>query len=375
MTNKLALRFSLLCLALAIGELICLAWLIPLDAVAYRWVQTLRSCRLDSIATLLKQLPITMLIILGSLPILVLYVRRQWAAAWHMSWVILGGAFLCELLKTGLERARPSVLTPTLVGNSFPSGHISTALLLTGVFVFLGLRYQWPPWLHRTGSLFFFLLSAFVTWQRLYLGHHWLLDVVGTLLLTGAWLSFSLSRPARPVEHGVSRSALALSLGLLVSYPIFFVFPDTRLWLPSVRAVARPPVVRLSFGTPTRHATFHGAWGKRDREPAGPIIWMQRGDASVTIRLPERTAYLLAFAARPFVHTKTETCYPVSIFLNGHQVGQQLLYRGWREYELWLDSAWVTPGKNDVTFRVGPDFPPAGPEHQTVAFRDLRVLR
>ena len=362
-------------MALAVGELICLPWLLPLDAAAYRWVQTLRSCRLDSIATLLKQLPILTLIVLGSLPIVMLYVRRQWAVAWRMSWVIVGGAFLCELLKTGLERARPSVLTPTLVGNSFPSGHISAALLLTGVFVFLGLRRQWPCWLHRTGSALFFLLSALVTWQRLYLGHHWMLDIVGTVLLTVAWLGFSLSRPTRPVEHGVSRSALALSLGLLVSYLIFFVFPAARLSLPSVRAVARPPVVRLSFGATTRHAAFHGAWGERDQEPAGPILWMRRGDASVTINLPERATYLLTFAARPFVHDRTETCYPLSIFLNGHKVGRQLLYRGWREYELRLDPAWVRPGHNEVTFRVGPDFPPAGPARQTVAFRDLNVLR
>ena len=375
MTNKLAPRFSLICLGLAIGELICLPWLTPVDAAAYRWIQTLRSCRLDYIATLLKQLPIISLIILGSIPILVLYARRQWADAWHLSWVILGGAFLCELLKTGLERARPSVLTPTLVGNSLPSGHISTALLLTGVFVFLSLRDQWVPWLRRIGTAVFLSLSAIVSWQRIYLGHHWLFDVVGTLLLTAAWLSFALSQPARPIRQGMSRSAIAWSLGLLVSYQIFLFFPSTRLPLPSVRAIGRPPVVRLSFGTATRHATFRGAWGSRDREPAGPITWMQRGDASVTVRLPEQREYILAFAARPFVYDKTETCYPVTIFLNGHRVGRQLLYRGWREYELWLDPAWVMPGKNEVLFRVGPDFPPAGPEQQTVAFRDLSVLQ
>jgi hypothetical protein len=90
--------------------------------------------------------------------------------------------------------------------------------------------------------------------------------------------------------------------------------------------------------------------------------------------LPERGEYLLAFAARPFVHTKTESCYPLEIFLNRHRVGRQLLYRGWREYELWIDPNWVLPGKNEVTFRVGPDFPLAGPEQQTIAFRELRIL-
>ena len=342
-----------------------------LDAATYRWVQTLRSCQVDSLATFLKQLPILSLIVLGVLPIVYLAVQRQWAAAWHASWVIVGGAFLCELLKTGLERARPSVLTPMLGGNSFPSGHISTALLITGVFVFLSLRQRWNPWGRYAGTAVCLSLSAIITWQRLYLGHHWLADVIGTVLLTAAWLSFALSRP---IKLSLSRSAIAWSLGLLGCYQVFLFFPQTRLTLSSVRAAHRAAVVRIAFGTSTRHVGFGGAWGARDREPAGPIIWMQRGDASVTITLPERAEYLLAFAARPFVHTKTETCYPLEIFLNGHLVGRQLLYRGWREYELWLDPDWVLPGKNKVMFRIGPDFPPAGPEQQTIAFRDLSVL-
>jgi len=351
--------------------LICLPWLISLDAATYRWVQTLRTCRIDYLATLLKQLPILSLIAFGTLPIVYLSVRRQWPAAWHASWVIIGGAFLCELLKTGLERARPSVLTPMLMGNSFPSGHISTALLMSGVFIFLGLRYRWPAWLRHTGTMVCLTLSAIITWQRLYFGHHWLADVIGTILLTAAWLSFALSRP---LSQRLSRSAIAWSLGLLGCYQVFLFFPQTRLALPSVRAAHRAAVVRISFGTATRHVVFDGAWGAPDREPAGPITWMQRGDASLTITLPESGKYLLAFAARPFVHTKTETCYPLEIFLNGHPIGRQLLYRGWREYELWLDSDWVLPGKNEVLFRVGPDFPQAGSEQQTVAFRDMSIL-
>lgn len=371
MTNKAATRFSLVCLGLAVCELISLPWLTALDAATYRWVQMLRSCRVDSFATILKQLPILSLIALGILPIVYLSVRRQWAAVWHVSWAIGGGAFLCELLKTGLERARPSVLTPMLIGNSFPSGHISTALLMSGALIFLGLRYRWPAWLRHTGAVLCLTLSAIIVWQRIYLGHHWLADVMGTILLTVSWLSFALSRPLR---QRLSRAAIAWSLALLGCYQVLLFFPQTRLTLPSVRATQREAVVRISFGTATRHVVFDGAWGAHDREPAGPITWMQRGNASLTVSLPESETYMLAFAARPFVHTKTETCYPLDVFLNGHLIGRQLLYRGWREYELQLDPDRVQPGNNVVLFRVGPDFPPAGPERQTVAFRDLGIL-
>ena len=122
-----------------------------------------------------------------------------------------------------------------------------------------------------------------------------------------------------------------------------------------------------------QHLGLAGAWGAQGREPAGPITWMKRGEAGLSLSLPQPGAYLLRFAARPFVHDRTETCYPLSVLINGHPVGRQLLYRGWREYELWLDPAWVVAGENEVRFRVGPDFPPAGPEQQTVAFHSVRI--
>jgi len=371
-TPQFATRFSLVCLGLAVCELVCLPWLISLDAAAYRWVQTLRSCRADYLASLLKHLPLMGLLILGGVPVAVLYLRRQWAEAWRASWVIGGGLFLCELLKTGLERARPSVLTPSLVGNSFPSGHVSTALLMSGVFIFLARRSGWNAGLRHGGTGLCVVLSALIVWQRVYFGHHWLLDVVGTVLLGAAWLSFGLSRPAR---LPISRSALAWSVGLLACYPVVLFFPQASLSLPSARTAEAEPVARISFGVAKQHLSLAGAWGAQGREPAGPITWMKRGEAGLSLSLPQPGAYLLRFAARPFVHARTETCYPLSVLINGHPVGRQLLYRGWREYELWLDPAWVVAGENEVRFRVGPDFPPAGPEQQTVAFRSVRIAR
>ena len=93
MTSNFATRFSLVCLGLAVCELVCLPWLITLDAAAYRWVQTLRSCRADYLATLLKQTSLVGFLVLGSVPIVILFVRRQWAEVWRVGWVVSGGVF------------------------------------------------------------------------------------------------------------------------------------------------------------------------------------------------------------------------------------------------------------------------------------------
>ena len=276
-------------------ELVCLPWLISLDAAAYRWVQTLRSCRADYLASLLKQLPLMGLLILGGVPVAVLYLRRQWAEAWRASWVIGGGLFLCELLKTGLERARPSVLTPSLVGNSFPSGHVSAALLMSGVFIFLARRSGWNAGLRHGGTGLCVVLSVLIVWQRVYFGHHWLLDVVGTVLLGAAWLSFGLSRPAR---LPISRSALAWSVGLLACYPVVLFLPHASLSLPSARTAEAEPVARISFGVAKQHLSLDGAWGAQ-RPRAGRSDYLDETRRGRAEPVPAPARRLSAALCRP----------------------------------------------------------------------------
>src|SRR5262249_19680402 len=111
-------RFGLFFLGLALIEISFLSSFLPLDAACANWIEAHRSCVLDYYNALLSNWPLIALVILSVFALVWLCIRRQWAEARHGALTILIGMFLSELLKTGFERARPSVLPPLLAGNS-----------------------------------------------------------------------------------------------------------------------------------------------------------------------------------------------------------------------------------------------------------------
>ncbi|GAB4100886.1 phosphatase PAP2 family protein [Sinomonas halotolerans] len=89
-------------------------------------------------------------------------------------------------------RARPplaSAVPPFEYSPSFPSGHTLNATVLAGIIVYLvalHLRRAWP----RAAAIAVAALYAFAMGlSRVYLGHHWLTDVIAAWLLGLAWLS------------------------------------------------------------------------------------------------------------------------------------------------------------------------------------------
>ena len=214
-------------------------------------------------------------------------------------------------------------------------------------------------------------LVSVVTWQRLYLSHHWLSDIIGSFLLVGAWLCFVLPRPA---VLGTFRRLAFACAGLLACYQVFYFFPTTRFTLPSVLATTQEPFLTLSFGEPGTQILLQGAWGEHGREPAGPLTWARRGEVSVEVRLPEGQAYTLKLAARPFVQSQTFACFPLEVWVNQRPSGRLLLYRGWREYALRLEPNQIVPGTNLITFQAGAEFPATTPDQRTVAFRYLHLF-
>lgn len=369
MATNAVQRLALLFLGLFVSQLSFLSVLVPFDAAVQEWVQAHRSCTLDHLASFLNVQPIIALVFLGLLTLVWLSVQRRWSEARQAILVVILGGLLSEVFKLGFERARPSVLPPLLSGNSFPSGHVSGALLIAGTLGFVLARQQWARAVKFSGTFVLVSLVGVVTWQRLYLGRHWVTDILGSFLLVGAWLCFVLSRPAILVL----RHTVVVSAVLLTCYLGFYFFPQARLTLPSVRSSRDRPLLDFSFGEPTQ-LVLTGAWGGHTREPVGPITWMKRGEAHVALRVPEHHAYALKLAARPFLQSKMFACFPLEIQVNARPVGLLLLYRGWREYTLHLEPTWIVPGTNWLTFRPGADFPGTNPQQPIIAFRYLHLF-
>jgi len=120
-----------------------------------------------------------------------LLTRRQiyWLAVLWLS--VFGGMILNLLLKSVFQRARPSFEVPilSLTGYSFPSGHTMAATVLyTVIGVYLVAHCK------RFSARVVVVLSAVllilvVAFSRIYLGAHYLTDVLGAIAEGLAWLS------------------------------------------------------------------------------------------------------------------------------------------------------------------------------------------
>ncbi len=359
----------MLFLVLVLGELSFLSAFAPLDVAVYHWIEHQRACDLNRVLS--SEWPLITLVSLVMLLLGYLCYHRRWAEALHGTAIVVVGGFLGELLKTIFERARPSVIPPLLVGNSFPSGHTAGAILLLGTMSFWLLRQSLSRLVKVGGIIFLSALACTVVSQRLYLAHHWVSDIVGTVLLAVAWLCVSLSRP---IGWSGARPIVVACGALLIGYPLFYFVSSLRVQLPSALSTVQDPLISFSFGGADSLTSLWGAWGENGREAIGPITWMHRGEASVDVPLTDRQGYSMRFAARPFLQAKGYACFPLEVSLNKHPVSRLLLYRGWREYELHLNPAWITSGVNTLTFRTGTEFPSAKFHQEAVAFHSVALF-
>jgi membrane-associated phospholipid phosphatase len=113
--------------------------------------------------------------------------RRRWPA--FLAATILGAVALDNLVKYVINRPRPNI-QPLVdpFGSSFPSGHSAAAAALCGSLAYLLTRDQGRAakvWIWATAAV----VVVAVAVSRIYLGAHWLTDVIGGATLGGFWTS------------------------------------------------------------------------------------------------------------------------------------------------------------------------------------------
>lgn len=193
--------------------------LVQADQWVYHLLQGLRTPLADHLLIAVTELgdsAVNSAIVVSLLSVLLL--RRQFFAAGFWLFSIGGGAGLVQLLKWSLQRPRPIEIYNGISSWSFPSGHATMSALVYGSLAILVVRgfnsrWRWFPFATAIS------LSLLVAFSRVYLGAHWLSDVLGGLSLGWAWVTllgfFYLSR--RPAQVPVRPLILASLFALLLA--------------------------------------------------------------------------------------------------------------------------------------------------------------
>jgi 4-amino-4-deoxy-L-arabinose transferase-like glycosyltransferase/membrane-associated phospholipid phosphatase len=162
---------------------------------------------------------------------------------------LLGSALVVQLAKHLLGRARPRLLEPawSFVGpsltagvaglDSFPSGHAITTFALAAL-----LERTFPR-----GRIFFYSVALVISFSRIYLGAHFVSDVVAGAIL-GALLGYLLDRYSRPILRAAARldeERGLLSAALVTAFAAFLFFHQ-------LKAVALFDVDEAVFAEATR---------------------------------------------------------------------------------------------------------------------------
>jgi membrane-associated phospholipid phosphatase len=169
--------------------------IIALDMETERWFHSHQTPWLNGFLSGVSRLHEWPAVTLATLLLLVyLLCRRDWRWVTTVVCAVPGGMLLDAVLKLAFHRARPtlSALSAVLHTYSFPSGHVMAATLFYGVAAaYLTARLAAWHW-----GVFAVLAACFlvavVAFSRVYLGVHYLSDVLAASAAGVTWLALCL---------------------------------------------------------------------------------------------------------------------------------------------------------------------------------------
>lgn len=121
--------------------------------------------------------------------------RRWWYRLLALALTVPGGLALNLLLKSAFERQRPQFDDPLvkLTDFSFPSGHTMMATLFYGLLIVVASVHIRSRVVRVTTIVALCGVIALVGFSRMYLGAHYLSDVLGALTMGVAWLALCVT--------------------------------------------------------------------------------------------------------------------------------------------------------------------------------------
>jgi membrane-associated phospholipid phosphatase len=151
------------------------------------------------------------LAVLGLAVAVVLCALRRWSLLLGWAAALAGTGLLNTILKRVVRRLRPQLPEPwvTEPGWSFASGHVMGSLVAYGFLAYLLTRITPAHFPRRAAMALLAGLVLLIGFSRIYLGVHFMSDVIGGYAAGAVWLTFCIIMTHRTqVRPQVSRTRL-----------------------------------------------------------------------------------------------------------------------------------------------------------------------
>lgn len=152
-----------------------------------------------------------LLIVAGIVLIFLLWIRRWWAAL-HLFVLTLVSIGSIQTIKNIVYSPRPAIIIASDPTSSFLSGHVLLSVTLLGFFAVL-IADNLPRERRSSPYLTTLTLVILIALSRVYLGAHWLTDILGSLFLGLTLLLFIVLSYRR---HSISKISAPVLTALII---------------------------------------------------------------------------------------------------------------------------------------------------------------
>jgi membrane protein DedA with SNARE-associated domain len=180
--------------------------LVRANAAVFHFLQSLRTDWIDRVMIGVTELgDLTVVVAVTFAGLLWLAWRRNWRASAHLAATVALASLFTLLMKSTLQVPRPYTLGSEWSLSAFPSGHSAVNAALYG-FIAIGASWELGARgkLLVTSAVALFVVA--IAFARLYLGAHWLSDVLAGLGFGVAWAALLgiayFSRSSPPLGAG-----------------------------------------------------------------------------------------------------------------------------------------------------------------------------
>ena len=182
--------------------------LVVADQAVYHFLRSLRTPWGDNVLVAVTELGDSFVnIALSCTVLLVLLVKRCHRAAVFWTLAVLGGLLAVQLLKWAIHLPRPLTIYHGASAYGFPSGHTTMSVVLFGFLAILIVRQIAAVWRWILVSSVVCIIFI-IGFSRLYLGAHWLSDVLGGYFIGMSWVTFIGIAYLKKAEKAVPKGLL-----------------------------------------------------------------------------------------------------------------------------------------------------------------------